>query len=323
MPPTSPSSSEPAVCKRLAKSFARLYAHTVLRPLLHIDPRASFDVSGRYELRDAVYAEEPQPVRISVIGDSCALGLGVRARDEAPAGVVARSVVRELGRPVDLQVCAAVGTGTFGLARCVAKARQHRPHVALFVVGGNDTLLPLPVRWAARRLGGYVSELAARGTSVVVTTSPDTGSSGLFSRPVRAFLTWRSRRTGALQAVHAVRHGARVASLADPAFRERPHELLSADRFHPSAAGYARQCARIALDVVAAAGGPAPEDSARPRELPLRRAARLAARTQDAHLTSSTTPGRAVLSVRPPGAAAAPPPSRARRGAPQYAEAPR
>ena len=55
-----------------------------------------------------------------------------------------------------------------------------------------------------------------------------------------------SRDLAAAQTVAVIEAGGRTVSLGDilgPEFKERPRELFSQDRFHPSAAGYARAAA--------------------------------------------------------------------------------
>ncbi|GAB2811331.1 GDSL-type esterase/lipase family protein [Streptomyces daliensis] len=294
-----------SLARTVTRSLGRAYARTVLRPLLHIDPRAALDASGLYVAPGPGPRPQDRTIRLAVVGDSGALGLGVEKREQTTGALLAGTLARALDHPVQLKVCGAVGASTHGMSRCVARARKHNPQCVVIIVGGNDTLLPRPVRWAARRLGRYVEQLVIQGASVVVATAPDTGSCPLFPGPVRRLLSWRSRRMGEFQALHAVRSGARVVSLSDTVFRERPDEMLGRDGFHPSAAGYALQCARLGLAVVAAAGGPAPEEEPfgpEDGELPLRDAARTAARTRDAHLAPSPSPEHALLCVRPPEA---------------------
>ena len=61
----------------------------------------------------------------------------------------------------------------------------------------------------------------------------------------------------AAQTVAVVEAGGRTVSLGDllgPEFYERPHEMFSSDRFHPSPAGYARAAAALLPSVCAALG---------------------------------------------------------------------
>ena len=66
-----------------------------------------------------------------------------------------------------------------------------------------------------------------------------------------------SRDLAAAQTVAVVEAGGRTVSLGDllgPEFDERPHEMFSGDRFHPSPAGYARAAAALLPSVCAALG---------------------------------------------------------------------
>ena len=66
-----------------------------------------------------------------------------------------------------------------------------------------------------------------------------------------------SRDLAAAQTVAVVEAGGRTVSLGDligPDFVERPEELFSVDRFHPSPAGYARAASAVLPSVCAALG---------------------------------------------------------------------
>ena len=100
--------------------------------------------------------------------------------------------------------------------------------------------------WATRS-----GELRAAGCEVVVGTCPDLGA----IRPIKPPLRWLARRwsrqLAAAQTVAVVEAGGRTVSLGDllgPAFEADPDRMFGADRFHPSAEGYARARRRDAAD---------------------------------------------------------------------------
>ena len=77
-------------------------------------------------------------------------------------------------------------------------------------------------------------------------TCPDLGAVQPIAQPLKALARRWSRDLAAAQTVAVIEAGGRTVSLGDilgPEFKERPHELFSQDRFHPSAAGNARAAA--------------------------------------------------------------------------------
>jgi hypothetical protein len=100
-----------------------------------------------------------------------------------------------------------------------------------------------------------VRRLRERGTAVVVGTCPDLGTVEPIPQPLRYLARRWSRQLAAAQTVAVVEAGGRTVSLGDllgPEFDARPREMFSADRFHPSAAGYAQAAAALLPSVCAA-----------------------------------------------------------------------
>ncbi|HWS57138.1 MAG TPA: SGNH/GDSL hydrolase family protein, partial [Actinotalea sp.] len=99
--------------------------------------------------------------------------------------------------------------------------------------------------------------IRALGSEVVVGTCPDLGTIQPIAQPLRALMKHWSRDLAAAQTVAVVEAGGRTVSLADllgPEFEGSPHEMFSKDRFHPSAAGYARVASALLPTVCAALG---------------------------------------------------------------------
>ena len=102
-----------------------------------------------------------------------------------------------------------------------------------------------------------VRRIRALGSEVVVGTCPDLGTIQPIQQPLRSLMKRWSRDLAAAQTVAVVEAGGRTVSLGDligPEFDESPHEMFSKDRFHPSAAGYARAAAALLPSVCAALG---------------------------------------------------------------------
>ena len=111
------------------------------------------------------------------------------------------------------------------------------------MVGANDVTRRIERSASVRALEQTVRRIRALGSEVVVGTCPDLGTIQPIQQPLRSLMERWSRDLAAAQAVAVVEAGGRTVSLGDligPEFDESPHEMFSKDRFHPSAAGYAR-----------------------------------------------------------------------------------
>jgi lysophospholipase L1-like esterase len=94
---------------------------------------------------------------------------------------------------------------------------------------------------AARTLGKAVRELRAAGAEVVVAPAPDLSSVPHVPVFLREVVRTASEQLRDLQVAAVLAEGGRVADpdhRASHAFARDP-SLFSADRFHPSSAGYA------------------------------------------------------------------------------------
>jgi len=196
------------------------------------------------------------PVELLLLGDSIAAGLGAGHRRDTLGARLAKGIAREARRPVRLRTAAVVGSETSALAaQLAALTPGYVADVAVIVVGGNDVTHRVPPSRSAAQLEEVIGVLRRRGTPVVVGTCPDLGTLRAVPQPLRTLASRSSRQLAAAQARVAHRAGARVVGLArtvGPVFAERPDEMFSIDRFHPSALGY-RRTAEALLPAVRAA----------------------------------------------------------------------
>ncbi|MBO0869900.1 MAG: hypothetical protein J2P15_15170, partial [Micromonosporaceae bacterium] len=139
-----------------------------------------------------------------------------------------------------------------------AEQAAARPDAAVILTGANDVTHGVRVPLAVAQLARAVRELRATGCAVVVGTCPDLGT----IRPVQPPLRWvarhLSRELARAQTVAVVEEGGATVSLADlvgPMFYAQPRQMFSADRFHPSADGYAAAAAAMLPTLIAAVTG--------------------------------------------------------------------
>ncbi|WP_433210713.1 SGNH/GDSL hydrolase family protein [Dactylosporangium sp. CS-047395] len=196
----------------------------------------------RLAMRSSIGGVGKPPMRLVLLGDATALGVGVeRVADTVGGQLGALLAEGSSGRRVELSSVAVAGSRSFDLATQVARALVGPvPDVALVLVGGNDVTHPGRAVEAAEHLGAACRRLRDAGIPVVVGTCPDFGALRAFAPPLRQLLGLRSRRVARLQAAAAGTAGAVVVDLGartGPVFRADQGTLCH-DGFHPSADGY-------------------------------------------------------------------------------------
>jgi lysophospholipase L1-like esterase len=178
-----------------------------------------------------------------MIGDSTAAGYGVHTEVETPAAQLALSISRAARRPVHVTNIAVVGAESKDLPAQLARLDRHRwPELAVIMIGANDVTEGYSPTEPVLFLRDAVRTLVEGGAEVVVGTCPDLGTIRPLPQPLRYYARRLSRRMAKAQTVAVVAAGGRTVSLADllgPLFATRHVELFAADRFHPSAEGYA------------------------------------------------------------------------------------
>ncbi len=189
------------------------------------------------------YGKHPgSALRLVVLGDSSAAGLGCDTPEETLGAQLAGGIARDLRRRVRLATYAFVGARSADLDKQIICALEQPVDLAVIMVGTNDvTHRTLPGE-AARQLGEAVATLRSSGALVVVGTCPDLGTVEPLLQPLRSVASFYSRRMAAAQLVAVVENdgiAVSLGSLLSPEFAEQPH-LWSADRFHPSPEGYRR-----------------------------------------------------------------------------------
>lgn len=193
-----------------------------------------------------------EPIRVLLLGDSTMVGYGMTTVDHTPSALIGTGISQLLDRPAHIRNVSTVGARSRDLEAQIAAGDDHRPQLAIILIGANDITHQVPAKRSARRLAAAVARLRSMGTEVVVGSVPDFGTIKPLPVPLRTVCRYWSRHLARRQTVAAVEAGARVVSLADalePLLLLRGDALFGDDRFHPSADGYAT----VASFLVAAA----------------------------------------------------------------------
>jgi lysophospholipase L1-like esterase len=234
---------------------------------------------------DGTYGRAGEPaISLLVLGDSSSVGLGVEHANETPGALMARGLAAAARRPVILQTVGRSGSVSADLAGQLDRALETTtPDLAVIMVGANDVTHRVRPSEAVRHLVEAVRRLVELDCAVVVGTCPDLGTIEPIAQPLRSVARRWSRMLAAAQTIAVVEAGGRTVSLGDilgPEFAA-DHRMFSADRFHPSATGYARAAAAMLPSIIDAAGLPHREDPNRPGDgvLPVAQAAVAAADT--------------------------------------------
>jgi lysophospholipase L1-like esterase len=197
-------------------------------------------------------------LRFCLFGDSLAAGVGSSRQEDALGPRLAQRL-RAGGHLVTLRNVAVPGARSTDLERQVGVALGGGVDLALIVIGANDLAGFVSPAVGARQLHDAVSRLVQAGARVLVVPAPDLGMVSRVPAAYRALVSAASEHYARAQTEAAVRAGGSVAA-AGPAlaaqFATNP-ALFSADRFHPSSAGYAVIADALAPHVLTVATSPA------------------------------------------------------------------
>ena len=179
-------------------------------------------------------------IRLALLGDSIAAGRGAARRTETP-GVLLADALRGEGHHVTTRVFARSGARSADLAGQVEDALPWRTQVAVVIIGANDLIHRTRAGQAAHDLAEAVRRLRAVGAEVVVAPAPDLSALPDTPRGLAPLLRTASMLLRDRQIVAAKAAGAHVADRdhATATAFAADRSLFSADRFHPSSAGYA------------------------------------------------------------------------------------
>lgn len=191
--------------------------------------------------------EGPNPLRLLVIGDSTAAGVGVDHQADGLVGSLAAELAVRKGRGIHWQAIGANGATARDLLTTFLEPALAEQHEFVFVsIGANDAL-GLRSRGAfARDIRRLLTALRDRNpdATIVMSSLPAFFRFTLLPEPLRWNLYLHSQSLErAARAVVATIPGAWM-SAPPPPYTDG---FFATDLFHPSASGY-RDWARFALD---------------------------------------------------------------------------
>jgi lysophospholipase L1-like esterase len=196
-------------------------------------------------LRTSMGPSSAPTLRLVLLGDSAAIGVGVEWLSETVGGQLARMLAEGTGetgeRHVLLSSVGVAGSRSTDLATQVARALLgDKPDVAVVLIGANDATGLRAPEEAAEHLGAAVRRLREARVEVVVGTCPDLGAVRSIAPPLRQVAGLLGRRVAKAQAKAVVEAGGVVVDLAEEtgAVFRADAGTLCYDGFHPSADGY-------------------------------------------------------------------------------------
>jgi lysophospholipase L1-like esterase len=209
-------------------------------------------------MRSAIGNPAAATLKLVLLGDSSALGVGVNRVEETVGGQLA-ALLAQGNRRVELSSVAVSGARARDLPTQVARALLgSRPDLAVILIGSNDATTLRRPQDAATELGNAVRRLREAGVAVVVGTCPDLGATRAFAPPLRQLAGAYGRKVAKAQIAAVARAGGMPVDLATKTgavFRADPGTLCH-DGFHPSADGYGVWADALFPAVAEAAGVP-------------------------------------------------------------------
>jgi lysophospholipase L1-like esterase len=185
-------------------------------------------------------------LRLLVIGDSTAAGVGVTYMRDALPPQLAAILAACRGCPVAWTVSARNGATARFTAEELVPTAPVEQDIAVVMVGVNDALRMTPRQtWSAslERLVDALQQHVRPGGQIVIAGLPNLSQFRAFPQPLRAVLGWHGRALDREILQIAGRRPAVTRVAMPPAAWP---EMFAEDRFHPNAAAYRALAAHFA-----------------------------------------------------------------------------
>jgi lysophospholipase L1-like esterase len=192
-------------------------------------------------------------VEMAAFGDSGMAGVGVHRVEDSLPVQLAQRVADSTGRRVHVIGYARSGARTIDvLTRQVPRVRRE-PDVSVLLVGTNDVInitTPATLTHSSRAL---LDALVSLGAPVVMSSLPKFRAMRLLPHPLKEAVLGYGALVGAVQRrAAALQPCVRLVDVVGAVGSEfvTDEGLMSADSFHPSAAGYGRIADALAREVL-------------------------------------------------------------------------
>lgn len=189
------------------------------------------------------------PLRLLVIGESTAVGVGAAHHGEALGGELAGRLAAKLGRRVSWRVIGESGATARRALQVLEAAEAAPADLAVVALGVNDVLEQTRVARWQRDVAALVAALHARtgARDVILLEVPPLAKFPALPRPLRDVLGADARRLDAALARVGAGLDARERCVRHYRFGfDGAREFFARDGFHPSARGYARWAELVA-----------------------------------------------------------------------------
>jgi lysophospholipase L1-like esterase len=188
-------------------------------------------------------------LRLLIVGDSSAAGVGVRTQDEALAGHLTRRLARRSGRQVHWQLVARSGITTVQALELLKQSAPALAEIAVVVLGVNDVIDQVPSHRAVRQRAELVDWLREHAgvRHAVFAPLPPVHRFPLLPQPLRHVMGGDARRHDEAVARWAATRD--DVSHVPIAYALGP-EHMADDGFHPGEPVY-RACGEALADFVA------------------------------------------------------------------------
>ena len=186
-------------------------------------------------------AVEGAALRLLIVGDSSAAGVGAAHQDEALAGQLARALATRLGQPVGWQLIATSGHRSEEALAALEAADVSPADVLITALGVNDVVDQIaPQRSLAALHRIHALATSRAGVRLAVHCgAPPMQAFPLLPQPLRWFFGRQAARfNAALHRAVAGQPNRHVMLLPDSMRRNAP-ALMAQDGFHPGPPGYA------------------------------------------------------------------------------------
>lgn len=192
--------------------------------------------------------EKGEPLRIAVVGESTAVGVGAHTLADAIPGPLSRAIADALNRPVHWTVCGKNGATVKGALQVLGDCNQQFD-CAVVLLGVNDVFRLTRMGDWGERMGRLIEILTTKHgcRQVLVSAVPPIGLFPALPQPLRSILGLRAAMLD--QHVRQLVERFDKAQYCAVTFRSTP-EYVAADGVHPSSLGYRTWAEQLALPII-------------------------------------------------------------------------